>query len=110
MNSPKLLHVVSVTVASEVEADWNTWYDTVHLPEILSCPGFQNAARYVGNEPDGSRRYLTIYEIDSLAALQSSEFQRKRGWGPFLKHVQPTVLQYRLVSAMDGSPAVRSTE
>jgi hypothetical protein len=109
MKAPKLIHVVSVTVAPEVEADWNTWYDAVHLPEILSCPGFHNAARYVANEPDGSRRYLTIYEIDSMAALESSEFQRKRGWGPFVKHVQPKVSQYRLVSAMDGGPAAGST-
>jgi hypothetical protein len=60
--------------------DWNSWYDGVHIPEILEkIPGFQAATRFtrpagadLGPEEHG---YCTVYEIEaedpaaSLAAL-----------------------------------------
>jgi hypothetical protein len=28
-------------------SEFNTWYDTVHVPDVLGCPVHKRAARYV---------------------------------------------------------------
>lgn len=91
------LLIVDATIEATSEEDWNTWYNEVHLPEILDCPGFVCARRFL-SDAGGGRRYVAVYEIESPAALQSEEFLARRGWGPFLGRVQPTA---RLYSAMD---------
>jgi hypothetical protein len=47
------------------EDEYNEWYSTVHIPEILSIPGFAAARRY--KAPDGS--YLAVYELDDVGAV-----------------------------------------
>jgi hypothetical protein len=79
-----MLVVVTVDVDPSVEEAFNRWYDEVHVPDILRCPGFLRAERFVGEE---SPRYLAIYEIADAAALESPELRAVRGWGPFEPHV-----------------------
>lgn len=67
--------------SSQVDA-WNRWYDEVHLPEILACPGFANARRYVRDDAE-AHHFVTVYELDRADAMESSEFDRARGLGPF---------------------------
>ncbi|MFD7008482.1 hypothetical protein [Rhodococcus jostii] len=49
--------------------EYNSWYDDVHLPDVLKVPGFVAAKRYVaaagihGEQP--SNRFLAIYEIET---------------------------------------------
>jgi hypothetical protein len=59
------------------ERDFDDWYNTVHMPEILATPGFVSGARYrhVTSPPspggrDDWRTYLAIYEVvaDDLGA------------------------------------------
>jgi hypothetical protein len=50
--------------------EYEAWYDSQHLPDVLGVPGFVSAQRYhvVGRRPEETTRgyqYLTIYEIDS---------------------------------------------
>lgn len=85
--SSKVLWVVEAKIDPEVEQDWNNWYDDIHLPDIMTCPGFLSATRLV-HEKNGERVYLAIYELDSSAAVESKAFGEKRGWGPFLSHVK----------------------
>jgi hypothetical protein len=79
--SPTIL-LVEASVPEELEARWNRWYDEVHLPEILACPGFRSGQRYV-TEADGARRYVALYELDGPKALESADFRARRGWGEF---------------------------
>lgn len=46
------------------EEDFNNWYDSQHLPDMLKIPGFVSAERFtlVG---DGPFRFLAIYEMDT---------------------------------------------
>ena len=50
------------------EAEYNEWYNTVHLSDVLAVPGmvaaqrFKLAAQVVGDMPT---RYVSIYEIDA---------------------------------------------
>jgi hypothetical protein len=96
---PKCLLIVTAEVDHEVEAEWNRWYDTVHLPDALKCPGVLRGRRYVsvgdisetagGRTERAARRiYTTIYELDSPHATTTPEFQAMRGWYQFAPRVR----------------------
>lgn len=60
------------------DAEFNRWYDEVHLKEVLEAPGFVAAERFdLGEaqmvEAERPHRYLAIYEIegDPASALQA---------------------------------------
>src|SRR5579863_5480891 len=97
MPLPEYVFVVDATIAPSVETAWNTWYDEVHLPEIVACPGFREGARYCA-EKDGERHYLAIYAIDGPEALQSTEFNQRRGWSGFADKVKWTSRLYRRIA------------
>lgn len=82
----QVLLITSVDIADGAEADFNRWYNEVHLPEVLACPGFARSTRYECT--DGQPRYLAIYELDSEDALTTAEMQRVRGWGDMFPHVR----------------------
>jgi hypothetical protein len=96
---PGCLLIVTAEVDPAVEADWNRWYDTVHLPDALRCPGVLRGRRYVSageisetirgkTEKTTRRIYTTVYELDSPAATGTPEFQAMRGWYEFAPHVR----------------------
>ena len=96
---PKCLLIVTAEVDPGVEAEWNRWYDTVHLPDALRCPCVRRGRRYVSSgeisetsggktEKIAKRIYTTIYEIDGPGATTTSEFQAMRGWHQFAPHVR----------------------
>lgn len=91
--------IVTVEVDAAVETEWNRWYDTVHLPDALKCPGVRRGRRYVstgdisesaGGKTERLRKriYTTVYELDSPAATSTPEFQAMRGWYQFAPHVR----------------------
>ena len=51
------------------EEEFNAWYNTEHLPELLTLPGFLDAARYMATR--GGPKYLAVYELTSTEAIQS---------------------------------------
>jgi hypothetical protein len=107
---PDCLLIVTAEVDSEVEADWSRWYDEVHLPDALACPGVLAGRRYcstgvVSESERGQggqvkkKLWSTVYELDSPEAVQTPEFTAMRGWGRFGPHVRS---QTRVVSALPG--------
>ncbi len=106
MSLPNCLLIVTAEVDIEVEDEWNRWYDDVHLPDALACPGVLRGRRYVSageiSESDRgqSRRtraklYTTVYELASPNAVATPEFTAMRGWGRFAPHVRS---QTRVIS------------
>ena len=96
---PKCLLVVTAEVDPEVEAEWNKWYDAVHVPDVLACPGVRGGRRYVsageiseserGERTRSTRRiYTTIYELDSPEVTTTAQFLAMRGWHQFSPHVR----------------------
>jgi len=96
---PGCLLIVTAEVDADVEAEWNRWYDSVHLPDALRCPGVRRGRRYVSTgQVSASARgetartetriYTTIYELDSPAAATTPEFQAMRGWYQFAPRVR----------------------
>jgi hypothetical protein len=79
-------YLVFTRVRDGLEAEFNSWYDTVHIPEILTrCTGFIAAQRFKlcdaqrpGSMPEHT--YLCVYEIEgdsgeSLASLDQQAAQ-----------------------------------
>lgn len=84
-DAPYLL-AVSADVARGAESEFNRWYDDVHLPEVLACPGFVAASRYecVHGEP----RFLALYDLERKDALTTPEMDRVYGFGPMIPHLR----------------------
>lgn len=91
------LLVVFTDIDAEHDADFNAWYNQEHLSERLSAPGFLDAARYEAVR--GGPRYLAVYELESVEALQSGEYLRQSQ--------NPTEWTKRVLSVI-GRNAVRN--
>ncbi len=61
---PTCLFIVTVEGDAAVEADWNRWYDDVHLPAALARPGVLHGSySYLLQDPDGQ-----VQEAHSISA------------------------------------------
>jgi len=88
---PTCLLIVTAEVDEEVEAAWNTWYDTVHLPDALACPGVLSGRRYTTDgiaDRTRQRLYTTVYELAGPEAVETPEFTAMRGWAQFAPHIR----------------------
>jgi len=64
----------------EMEEEFNSWYDTEHLPERLAIPGFISARRWVAmNRKPGEGQYLATYELESTEVLGTPEYLAHTG-------------------------------
>lgn len=61
---------------SELEGEFNDWYETEHVPLRLAIPGMQSAARYAAIS--GSPKYLAIYFAESLALFDLPQYYALR--------------------------------
>jgi hypothetical protein len=60
--------------ADEIER-FERWYDGDHIPHRLALPHFTSARRYWQIDVvDGTPHHLAIYDLDSLAALQTPAY------------------------------------
>jgi hypothetical protein len=105
---PNCLLIVTAEVDAEVEAEWSRWYDEVHLPDALACPGVLLGRRYctVGEVSESDRGngrrnrvklWTTVYELESPDAVSTKEFTAMRGWAQFAPRVRS---QTRVVTAL----------
>jgi hypothetical protein len=75
-NSGTGLLVVWTDIAPEFEAEFNQWYDTEHVPQLLGVPGFLSGRRY--QAVDGKPKYLAIYELADERVLKGDAFREVR--------------------------------
>jgi hypothetical protein len=86
----KLYYVIAVDVDPELEDEFNEWYDTVHLPQAVACPGFVSGRRLqpaAAAGPDQHPRYVAVYEVESRAAVTSPEIQALGGFSRWDGHL-----------------------
>ena len=58
-------------------AQFNDWYDNLHLPDALGTPGFVRTRRYERHEfRDGRAQFLAVYEIDSANIDETMRVRR----------------------------------
>jgi hypothetical protein len=85
------IFLVYTDIDPRYEEEFNAWYNTEHLPDLLSLPGFLDGARYVAEK--GGPKYLAVYELTSAEALMSAEFQKTRANPtPWSRRVSPTAI------------------
>ena len=83
------IFLVYTDVGSNHEDEFNDWYNTEHLPELLAVPGILAAARYEAVK--GGPKYLAAYEIESTDVLHSAAF-KNRPRTPWGERMSPTVI------------------
>jgi hypothetical protein len=78
----KYTWIVLSTPYPGVEDDYNDWYSTQHVPDVVSSPGFVSGKRmravlnYMPGEPQW--RYAAIYEAETDdPAAMLAEFKRR---------------------------------
>ena len=54
-----------------MQEEFNAWYDSEHMGERLSIPGFLSARRWERDCAPGEGRYLATYELNSPGVLES---------------------------------------
>jgi hypothetical protein len=83
------IFLVYVDIDAQHEQEFNDWYNTEHLPELLAVPGILAAARYQAVK--GGPKYLAFYELDSVAVLHTPAFttRPRTPWG---QRVSPSVI------------------
>jgi hypothetical protein len=81
MSDEPFIHIVRVDIDPEHEAAFNAWYEDTHFPDLLACPGWVSARRFVslGEGP----KYAAMYEVAGQWAFETQEFLKVRGFGPF---------------------------
>lgn len=64
-----IILVESYPSSPDRDREYNTWYDEVHLPELVALDGFVSARRL--RPVDGTGPYVALYEIegDDLQAV-----------------------------------------
>ena len=83
--SPPQLHIVRVDIDPAHEDAFNHWYDTVHSPALLACPGWLSARRYLSLE--GGQKYAAVYEVAGEWVYHTPEFLAVKGFMEFEPHV-----------------------
>jgi hypothetical protein len=63
--------------AAGADEEFNDWANTEHIPERVRTPGFLTARRY--RNTGSSPRYMSLYDLESLAVLQSSAYKAISG-------------------------------
>ena len=56
------------------EVEYDRWHTIEHVPERVAVPGFLGGRRYVDRTRE-RHRYFTLYELASLAALDTDEYR-----------------------------------
>jgi hypothetical protein len=77
--APALVNVIRSEVARGYEDEFNRWYNEVHVPEILGCPGWRSARRYRCVDEDGV--FLAVYDLeDEHRPFATPEYEAAVGW------------------------------
>jgi len=80
----------------DMETEFNAWYDTEHIAERLSIPGFLSARRWVADGKPGEGKYLATYELVTPGVLHTSAYlERYRNPTPWSKRSLENTLMFR---------------
>ena len=83
------IFLVYVDIDVQHDKEFNEWYNTEHLPELLAVPGILAAARYQAVK--GGPKYLAFYELDNVAVMHTPAFTN-RPRTPWGERVSPSVI------------------
>jgi hypothetical protein len=81
------INVITVEIEASYAEAFNRWYNEVHVPEILSCPGWRAGRRYECFDGEGD--FLAIYDLaDGVTPFASPEWEAAVGWDAHVEHIR----------------------
>ena len=83
------LLLVGMTPGPKVEAAFNAWYDTEHVPSLARVPGVLCARRY--RTSSRNLRYVALYHLTSPGVVDSPEWKQASGSTPMPQHVRDEI-------------------
>lgn len=87
MECPDWINVVTVDVEAAHADKFSRWYNEVHVPEILACPGWRGNRRY--ECVDGEPSFLALYDLeDAERPFHSPEWEAAVGWDEHVHHIR----------------------
>jgi hypothetical protein len=92
------LQLGRMDVPAEVDAEWNTWYSTIYVPNYEKVPGVIRGRRY--RAVVGTPSYLTFYEFENPKVSESPEWHAQRN------AVAASERMRKLMRHAKGSPGV----
>jgi hypothetical protein len=96
--------VLSNSTTPAEEAEYNEWYNKIHIPDVLNVPGFVAAQRFKLAETqfaDGkpAHRYLALYELET-DDLKSAFNELQKRIGTADMYMSPAIDMKGLSAAM----------
>jgi hypothetical protein len=70
------LQLGRMDVPPQVDAEWNTWYNTIYVPNYEKVPGVIRGRRY--RAITGTPQYLTFYEFEHPKVSETKEWEAQR--------------------------------
>lgn len=81
------INAITVDIDALHAEAFSRWYNEIHVPEILACPGWIANRRY--ECLDGEPRFLAIYELeDPESPFTSREWRSAVGWDEHVEHIR----------------------
>ena len=77
-HQPAVLFIRVPAVPAEIDAEWNAWYDRLHIEYRMNKPHFLGARRY--RVLSGTPQCFVLYELSSVDALTSPAYLELRQW------------------------------
>jgi hypothetical protein len=74
------LQIGRMDVPAEVDAEFNTWYNTIYVPNYEKVPGVIRGRRY--RAVSGTPTYLTLYEFEHPKVSESAAWEAQRNAVP----------------------------
>jgi hypothetical protein len=92
------LQIGRMDVPPEIDNEFNTWYDTIYVPNYEKVPGVIRGRRY--RAVTGAPIYLTLYEFEHPKVSESAAWAAQRDISPVTHRIRPHMRHAR------GSPGV----
>jgi hypothetical protein len=81
------LQIGRMDVPAEIDAEFNTWYNTIYVPNYEKVPGVIRGRRY--RAVTGTPTYLTLYEFEHPRVSESPEWMAQRDVSPVTHRIRP---------------------
>jgi len=80
IRGPGILYVNSWISRPDLltEETYFHWYDTDHIPDILSSGGIKTAYRYIDVNTESRKPYFAFYPMEDMAFMLGPEFKKIR--------------------------------
>lgn len=74
------LQVGRMNIPTNLDNDWNDWYNQVYVPDYETVKGVIRGRLY--QDVEGSPKYMTFYELESAMLSQTEEWQKQQAAHP----------------------------